>query len=110
GPSMVPTMGVSGEMVIENRMITPKHLSRGDLVTFTSPIDPGRVVCKRVIGLPGDVICVDPTGEYAPSTEHVVIPKNHLWLSGDNAPMSRDSRLYGPVPMPLVKGKLFARV
>lgn len=110
GPSMVPTMSASGEVVVENRWITPARISRGDLVTFTSPLDPARVVCKRVVGLPGDVICVDPTGEYAPSTEHVVIPRNHIWVAGDNAALSRDSRLYGPVPMALVKGKLFARV
>ncbi|PWN54100.1 LexA/Signal peptidase [Violaceomyces palustris] len=32
----------------------------GDLVVAISPIDPSRTVCKRVIGLPGDTICVDP--------------------------------------------------
>jgi inner membrane protease subunit 1 len=60
--------------------------------------------------LPGDVICVDPTGQLAPSTEHVVVPKGHIWVSGDNAADSRDSRLYGPVPMALIHGRLFARV
>ncbi|KZT05925.1 LexA/Signal peptidase [Laetiporus sulphureus 93-53] len=110
GPSMLPTMSLTGEWVIENRMVDPHRLTRGDLVTFLSPLDPGRIVCKRVIGLPGDVICVDPTGELAPSTEHVVIPRNHVWVSGDNAALSRDSRLYGPVSMGLVRGRLVARI
>ena len=107
---MVPTMSHTGEWVIENRWIKPERLQRGDLVTFISPLEPGRVVCKRLIGLPGDVVCVDPTGRLAPSTEHVVIPRGHVWMSGDNAEISRDSRDYGPVSLALVKGKLVARV
>lgn len=110
GPSMLPTMSVQGELVWESRLINPERLKRGDLVTVVSPLDPGRVICKRLIGLPGDVICVDPTGQLAPSTEHVVIPRGHIWISGDNAAESRDSRQYGPVSMALVKGKLVARV
>ncbi|KAH9950456.1 peptidase S24/S26A/S26B/S26C [Amylocystis lapponica] len=110
GPSMLPTMSATGELVLENRMISPERLQRGDLITFVSPLTPGRVVCKRIIGLPGDIICVDPTGQLAPSTEHVVIPKHHVWVSGDNASLSRDSRMYGPVSMALIKGKLVAKV
>ncbi len=107
---MVPTMAVTGEWVVENRWISSKNLSRGDLVTYVSPLAPSRAVCKRIIGLPGDTVCVDPTGAEAPSTEHVVIPKGHVWLTGDNAEASRDSRMYGPVSMSLIKGKLVARV
>ncbi|KZT75187.1 LexA/Signal peptidase [Daedalea quercina L-15889] len=110
GPSMLPTMSARGEWILENKMVKPESLRRGDLVTYLSPLDPTRMVCKRIVGLPGDVICVDPTGELAPSTEHVVIPRNHVWLSGDNAPLSRDSRVYGPVSMALIKGRIVARV
>lgn len=107
---MVPTMAVAGEGVLELKWINFDKLIQGDLVTFVSPLDPGRIVCKRITGLPGDVVCVDPTGTYAPSTEHVVIPKNHIWATGDNLAWSRDSRVYGPVPMGLLKGRLYARV
>lgn len=110
GPSMLPTMEASGEYILENKLINPKDIKRGDLVTYLSPLDPTRIVCKRVVGLPGDIICVDPTSELAPSTEHVIIPRNHVWLSGDNALMSRDSRVYGPVSMALIKGRMVARV
>ncbi|KAF8912850.1 peptidase S24/S26A/S26B/S26C, partial [Gymnopilus junonius] len=113
GPSMLPTLANSGEIVIEDCLtyrLFPDKLTRGDLITLESPIAPGRIICKRLIGLPGDTVCVDPTGELAPSTEHVVIPKGHIWISGDNAAASRDSRMYGPVPIGLVKGRLFARV
>ena len=107
---MLPTMAASGEYILENKLIDPRKIKRGDLVTYLSPLDPTRIVCKRVVGLPGDIICVDPTGELAPSTEHVVIPRHHVWLSGDNALMSRDSRVYGPVSMALIKGRMVARV
>ncbi|EIW64419.1 signal peptidase I family protein [Trametes versicolor FP-101664 SS1] len=110
GPSMFPTMSMTGEAALELKWIDPKRLRRGDLVTYISPIDPTRRVCKRVTGLPGDIICVDPTGEYAPSTEHVVVPRNHIWVTGDNLAWSRDSRMYGPVPLGLVKGRLYARI
>lgn len=113
GPSMEPTLGDSGEWVIENMLsyrLHPDSVARGDLVTLKSPLDPFRIVCKRVLGLAGDVVCVDPTGMKAPSTEHVIVPKGHVWLSGDNAALSRDSRDYGPVSTALIRGKLFARV
>lgn len=113
GPSMFPTLGARGEVVVEDRLtlrLFPDRIARGDLVVLKSPIMPERIVCKRVLGLPGDVICVDPTGETAPSTEHIIVPKGHIWISGDNAPFSRDSRMYGPVSMSLLQGKLLMRV
>ncbi|RUS21821.1 IMP1 inner mitochondrial membrane peptidase-like protein [Endogone sp. FLAS-F59071] len=38
------------------------------------------------------------------------VPPGHVWLGGDNMSNSTDSRLYGPVPLALVKGRVFARV
>ncbi|KAF8973750.1 peptidase S24/S26A/S26B/S26C [Flammula alnicola] len=113
GPSMLPTLATDGELVVED-VISYRHfqraLQRGDLLTVESPVQRGHIICKRLIGLPGDIVCVDPTGRLAPSTEHVVVPKGHVWISGDNAQWSRDSREYGPVPMALIKGRLIARV
>jgi len=113
GPSMLPTLDNSGELVVESILpyrLFPNHLARGELITLTSPVNPSRIICKRVLGLPGDIICVDPTGIKAPSTEHVVVPKGHIWIVGDNASWSRDSRDYGPVSMALIRGRIAARV
>lgn len=113
GPSMLPTLAYDGELVIEDRVsyrLFPERLSRGDLVILQSPLEPGRIICKRILGMPGDIVCVDPTGELAPSTEHIIVPKGHVWISGDNAAYSRDSRVYGPVSMSLIQGRLFARI
>ncbi|EIN13538.1 LexA/Signal peptidase [Punctularia strigosozonata HHB-11173 SS5] len=113
GPSMLPTLANEGELVLENCLsyrLNPACIKRGTLVTFTSPLDPTRIVCKRVLGLPGDIVCVDPTGLKAPSTEHVVVPRGHLWVIGDNASWSRDSRDYGPLTMALLRGTVVAKV
>lgn len=38
------------------------------------------------------------------------MPEGHCWVLGDNLPVSRDSRVYGPLPMGLIKGKVVAKV
>ena len=84
GPSMLPTLAEQGEIVIEDCLfhrLNPNGISRGDLVTLRSPLEPSRIICKWVIGLSGDAICVDPTGVKAPSTEHIMIPKGHVWTT-----------------------------
>ncbi|KIJ68238.1 hypothetical protein HYDPIDRAFT_24536 [Hydnomerulius pinastri MD-312] len=113
GPSMLPTFDTHGEIALESiisHRLAPQSLARGELISLKSPLNPKRIICKRVIGLPGDIICVDPTGLKAPSTEHVVIPKGHIWIAGDSASWSTDSRDYGPVSMALVRGRIVARV
>ena len=42
--------------------------------------------------------------------EWIRVPKGYLWVTGDNLSNSSDSRLYGPVPIGLVRGKIVARV
>ena len=43
-------------------------------------------------------------------TRTVRVPPGHVWLQGDNVTASRDSRLYGPVPLGLVKYRVAYRV
>ena len=110
---MLPTFETSGEIAIESIVsyrLAPNNLTRGELVSLKSPMKPNRIICKRIIGLPGDVVCVDPTGLKAPSAEHVVVPKGHVWIAGDNAACSTDSRDYGPVSMGLIRGRIIAKV
>lgn len=65
--SMYPTLMI-GDRIITDRLaydiklpftdVVVKHLAdpqRGDIVTFSSPVDGVRLV-KRVIGLPGDIV------------------------------------------------------
>eukprot|EP01111_Echinosteliopsis_oligospora_P007269 TRINITY_DN2203_c0_g1_i1.p1 TRINITY_DN2203_c0_g1~~TRINITY_DN2203_c0_g1_i1.p1 ORF type:complete len:279 (-),score=76.65 TRINITY_DN2203_c0_g1_i1:173-1009(-) len=34
------------------------------------------------------------------------VPEGHCWVEGDNPPLSRDSRDFGPVPLAMVEGKV----
>ena len=63
GPSMFPTISVSGDWVLISKFHTRGHYVRaGDVVSFTHPHDGGHVrVIKRVIGLPGDFVVKDPS-------------------------------------------------
>lgn len=110
---MLPTLSIV-EWVLEEQIrheFLPQTLKRGDLVTYISPLTPTVLVCKRIVGLPGDTVLVDPTTLVPESSErrygnsHVVVPAGHVWVQGDNAANSRDSREYGPVPIALVRGR-----
>lgn len=37
--------------------------------------------------------------------ELIQVPEGHVWVEGDNLAWSRDSRVYGAVPMALIKGR-----
>jgi inner membrane protease subunit 1 len=37
------------------------------------------------------------------------VPKGHCWVLGDNLPYSRDSRMFGALPMALISGKIIAK-
>ena len=51
GPSMLPTLGLSGDVVLmwptAGKLVTPQL---GDVVICSSPTDPKATVCKRVAG------------------------------------------------------------
>lgn len=102
---MLPTLNATGDLLLQ-RPLSKKSLSnnidRGQLVNFISPMNPKVLACKRVIGLPGDRILLHGIP--------LDVPPGHLWLEGDNQSVSVDSRVYGPVPLGLVQGRILARV
>ena len=91
-------------------------ISVGDVVVVQHP-DKAGTVCKRILGLPGDMILSPPTRmKQLPLLSHrqyqqvLVIPNGHMWLEGDNPMNSNDSREYGPIPQALVVGRVLCRV
>lgn len=75
----------------------------------TKPTDPEQRVCKRITGMPGDIILVDPsTSEDDSMNTYIKVPAGHCWVTGDNLSHSLDSRTYGVLPLGLVKGRIFA--
>lgn len=80
------------------------NLERGMLVSFWSPCNPNALAIKRVIGLEGDTVYTRSPYPYPTA----VVPKNHIWVEGDNADPNKtlDSNTYGPIALPLIQGKI----
>lgn len=93
----------------------------GDVITYTIPMGSG-VGCKRIVGMPGDLVCVVSRGRESEDIgkvggdfatygdEMIRVPEGHCWLAGDNLEWSRDSRTFGPLPLALIKGKVIATI
>lgn len=107
----------------EKNLFPVRPISRGDVVVFKFPDTPEIDYIKRVIGLPGDKIEVRD-GELwlndAKLDEPFVIPEHripreyfpaqtvqpgHLFVMGDHRNASSDSRVWGQLPIELVKGR-----
>lgn len=104
GPSMEPTLESNNILITEHISPRLNRLRRGDIVIAKSPSNPKQNICKRITGLPGDKV-----KGYFPKRSQVV-PRGHVWLEGDNSRNSSDSRLYGPVPLGLVRSRVVCRV
>jgi len=116
--------------------ISPRtgNLSRGDIIVARSPNNPSTFICKRIVALPEDhLLQADGTlqhvrkysfnliksnqakSNYLSLDNHYIllsiqVPKGHVWIEGDNADNSTDSRNYGPIPIGLVRGRAMVRV
>ena len=60
-----------------------------------SPTDPSKLVMKRVVALPQEVVHTTPP--YPRPWE--IVPPGHVWVEGDDGRHSVDSNAYGPVWM-----------
>ena len=117
--SMEPTIA-KGDRVIVRRA---REIERGDVVVFRSPVD-GKLMIKRVIGLPGDVVKLRDSGaivngialdepyikrdpsvpairDFAPNT----VPPGSYFMLGDNRDNSNDSRFLGHIKRADITGK-----
>ncbi|KAE8734321.1 Peptidase S24/S26A/S26B/S26C family protein isoform 2 [Hibiscus syriacus] len=109
GPSMLPTLCITGNVLLVERISTRTgKLRPGDVVILRSPEAPRKVVCKRLMGMEGDQVTyvVDPKNSDRCKTV-VVIPKGHVWVEGDNIYNTNDSRNFGAVPYGLLEGRAF---
>jgi signal peptidase I len=113
---------------------------RGDIVVFVENglyglNDSGSdQLIKRVIGLPGERVVIKngyvtiynklhpkgfkpdatlPYGKVIPYTSDsldLVVPKNEVFVMGDNRSDSLDSRIFGPIPVSNIIGQLVVRI
>ncbi|KAM5448353.1 hypothetical protein MaudCBS49596_005442 [Microsporum audouinii] len=114
GPSMYPTIHFQGDwLLISKHYKNGRDIGFGDIIVYKKPHDFHSEVAKRVVGLPGDYVLKDPplNGETAveKDAQMIQVPEAHVWVSGDDAPWSIDSKDYGPVPMGLILGKALGR-
>ncbi|PWA00176.1 hypothetical protein BB558_003767 [Smittium angustum] len=106
---MLPTINTQGDWVVVNKLFGNrfKSLKTGDIVISTSPLDPGRLVIKRIAGMEQDIVDLGLVKKKVNTSLNTTeVPKGHLWLSGDNPSGSTDSRNYGAVPMAMIVGKV----
>ena len=114
-----------------SRLFYNRVPSRGDVIVFIYPKNTSEDFIKRVIGLPGEIVQVtngklfinnkqlqDPWGYFSKSEPAgfieavenfgpIVVPKDSLFVMGDNRNNSEDSRFWGTLPLKNVLGKAF---
>lgn len=137
---MEPTL-YSNNILVTDRISTRfRRISRGDVIIAKNPNLPQQLICKRIIGLEGDLILAQETSDtniaidaipdkyvsdepinvksLADVTEDkpeikykkVVVPRGHVWIEGDNSGNSSDSRHYGPIPQGLIQSRVLLRL
>ena len=127
GMSMYPYLHNKDVVVLYKLAYKDKLPERGDVIVFILK-DGGRFV-KRVIALPGETVKVDygkvfvngaqlNEGAYLQDTVYTsggrflyegvtyTVPKDHIFVMGDNRGYSTDSRDLGPIPLDRVEGKV----
>lgn len=62
GASMLPTVQASGDFcVVDKRYKNGNGIEMGDIIVARKPTQPESWVCKRITGMPGDVVIIDPS-------------------------------------------------
>jgi signal peptidase I len=120
GPSMQPNLYYDQWVMMEK--VTYRFLHgprRGDVMVFDVPGEEISLI-KRVVALPGETVEVrggqvfideQPLEEPwttqlgGPDYPPTLVPPLHVFVLGDNRPVSRDSRYFGPVPLDQVHGR-----
>ena len=127
--AMKPALLVGDHLIANMRIYKSEKPKRGDIVIFEFPKDPSKDFIKRVIGMEDEKVEIvnnkiyidgklldDPWGYFEdeslgkgfPVLERfgpVVVPKDSLFVLGDNRNNSQDSRFFGFVDIKQAKGK-----
>jgi inner membrane protease subunit 2 len=105
-PTLNPVSSQPPDIVLINKYAAKPEVSSlqiGDVVTLISPIDPNRIITKRILALGGDIVSVgnrlstrhsssrgasleEHEGKDEEEAEHkdkIRIPPFHMWLEGD---------------------------
>lgn len=122
-PSMDPTLQVSDRVLVSKLAYRFGQPKPGDIVVFAAPHEANRDFIKRVIAIEGQKVQIKKgevfvngklRGEPQVRKDHdlsnygpVTIPKDSIFVMGDNRANSFDSRFFGPLSEKKLVGKAF---
>lgn len=119
GQSMEPGLHSDQRLVIEKLSFRFHGPRRGDVVVLHDPSGSSELLIKRVVGLPGERVTIAngnifidgvPLNEPYVDQETLgggrswLVPPFHVFVLGDNRGASRDSRIFGAIPLDSVLG------
>ena len=130
GESMHPTFENLDYLIIDEIVYDIWAPSRGDVIVFRYPNDPSIFYIKRIIGLPGETVSINHGAititkkdlttvtlaepyvveEDATYTKNVTLSPGEYFVMGDNRPNSSDSRVWGPLPVKDIVGRVDLRL
>lgn len=126
GPSMLPTLKSGDRVVLQSYFYHPQ---RGDVVVITHAAKYDEPIIKRIIALENQEVNIDYktgtvyvdgaaldesayikngiTTQHSDFTFPLTVPKGHVFVLGDNRPVSNDSRYseIGMIDMKNILGK-----
>lgn len=121
GFAMTPTLPNGGYMIADRQAYLRQLPQRGDVVLLQYPAssDSTRMLVKRIIGLPGEVVMIDngqvlidgvPLSEPyisapPPYRGEWTISEGQYFVLGDNRPDSIDSHQFGAIPRESILAK-----
>jgi len=132
GASMDPTFENGQYLIVDEISYRLNGPSRGDVVIFKNPKNTKQYFIKRVIGLPGETVTTNTTGQIVikntnQGTELVLeepyiptpiksgpfnraLSADEYFMMGDNRTGSFDSRMWGPLKRDLIIGRALIRL
>jgi signal peptidase I len=139
-PSMHPTLVENDRVMVNKLSYKLHPVHRGDIVVFDRPpgVPPtDKELIKRVIGLSGETVSLKDGHVYINGKElsepyvepgsvtnplppadgcsvnletPLTVPKNHVFVMGDNRQKSLDSRCFGAIPESTIVGRAFVLI
>jgi signal peptidase I len=125
GSSMYPTLRNNDRLIIEKVTYYFRRPQPEDIIVMKNPQNTSEKYIKRVIAVEDDKVAVYNNKVYIngnPKDEpyifenkmndfnEITVPKNTVFVLGDNRNNSKDSRILGPIDLKLITGKAFIRL
>ena len=99
------------------------NIGYGDIIVLDEEKE-GEIIIKRIIGMPGDTVSINDNTVYVNGEEleedyaygetsdyeEITLGDDEYFILGDNRPISKDSRYFGPVKEDEIIGKVIFRL